>query len=234
MEFAFSGYSDIGARAANEDSYGLTTAEDGFLAIVADGLGGHANGQLASRLAVESLCGSLQGKEADEDELLLALLEADRQIRKARDPGNTTAAVLWVQGNDAVAAHIGDSRIYQFREGKILFQSVDHSLVRMAVQVGELVPEALRHHKDRNKLFRALGEKDTSPAADSTELTLLPGDRFLLCSDGFWEPVTEEAMLRTAAETETAEAWLAAMQEIVRSAKDPRQDNHTAICILVK
>ena len=76
-----------------------------------------------------------------------------------------------------------------------------------------------------------LGEDSEEPKVDSTELTVRPGDRFLICSDGFWEPVTEEDMLRTLQISPTPQSWLAAMREILTAARDPKQDNNTAICI---
>lgn len=233
MKFQFAGYSDIGNRDNNEDSYGLLHADSALLAVVADGLGGHANGEIASKMAVDSLCAQLDNKTVDEDELAYAILNASAAIYSANISGHSTVAALWAGDCCAVAAHVGDTRIYQIRGGKIVFQSMDHSLVQMAVLVGELDAGAVRHHKDRNKLFRTLGEEE-NPKVDIAELKILPGDRFLLCTDGFWEAVTEDDMLRTVEETDTAQSWLESMKEIVCTAKDPRQDNHTAICIIAE
>ena len=233
MKFQFAGYSDIGRRNTNEDAYRLCQTGSTLLAMVADGLGGHANGEVASKIAVDTLSGALEKEDIDEDALAYAILNASSAIRKARISGHSTIAALWAGSGYAVAAHVGDTRIYQLRNSKIIFQSVDHSAVQMAVLVGELDAGAVRHHKDRNKLFRALGEEE-APKVDITELTIQPADRFLLCSDGFWEPVTEEAMLRTMEQTDTAQAWLDSMTESVYAARDPRQDNHTAICIIAE
>ncbi len=231
MEFIYASYTDSGNRENNEDSLGLFPSGGGLLALVADGLGGHADGEVASRLAVDSVRTELEAAEPEEDTLAYALIHADTAIRDTRTGALTTLAALWLKDTLAVEAHVGDSRVYQFRDGRILFQSVDHSLVQMAALVGKLPPEEIRHHKDRNKLFRVLGEDSEEPKVDSAELTVRPGDRFLICSDGFWEPVTEEAMLRTLQDAQTPEGWLTAMREIVTAAGDPKQDNNTAICI---
>lgn len=233
MIFSFSSYSDVGSRENNEDSLDIQIREGTLLAVVADGLGGCENGELASRVAVESIFRELEGQQCDEEVLAYSLIHASQAILDARINGQTTAVLLWLDKNQGAEAHVGDSRIYQFRNGRIIFQSEDHSLVQMAVNVGELSPDALRHHKDRNKLFRVLGEENETPKVDSAELEVRSGDRFLLCSDGFWEPVTEEDMLRTMVETDTAEQWLEAMKQIVVNAHDPKQDNNTAICIVV-
>lgn len=227
-------YTDIGKRERNEDSVGVTQHENSLLAVVADGVGGHVNGKTASLLAVDTLIKDFLPQEMDEDVLGYQVLKANAQILAADNAGQSTIAVLWAEGSHAIAAHVGDSRVYQFRDGKIIFQTVDHSAVQMAVLTGELEPEALRHHKDRNKIFRALGDPTEAPKIDSSELTVSSGDRFLLCSDGFWEPVTEEKMVEALQDSDTAEQWLEALKAPVASAQDPKQDNYTAICIFVK
>ena len=233
MTFQYASYSNVGKRENNEDAFCVKQTEHSFWALVADGVGGHENGEVASGIAVEVLCQRLAGQIVDEDTLAYAIMDASEAVRKNAGSGHTTVAVLWADDSNAVAAHVGDSRIYHIREGKIRYQSVDHSVVQMAVLVGELKPEAVRNHKDRNKLFRVLGEREP-PKVDSCELTIKPADRFLLCSDGFWEPVAETDMLRSASETETPQQWLDAMIRIVEAAKDPRQDNYTAVSIIVK
>ena len=92
---------------------------------------------------------------------------------------------------------MGDTRIYQFRDDAIIYQSTDHSLAQLGVMAGDLKLEDIRSNKDRNKLFRALGDRRTPKVAEKL-LDILPGDRLLLCSDGFWEGIWEEEMLRCA------------------------------------
>ena len=144
----------------------------------------------------------------------------------------TTMAALWLGDYGALAANVGDSRIYQFREDRIVYQSLDHSVAQMAVLVGELEQSEIRRSKDRNKLIRVLGDEN-DPKVDLQPLLVKPGDRFLLCSDGFWEPVTEEKMLQTMAQSTTAQQWLSQMRRIVEQAGNPNQDNHTAIALIV-
>lgn len=220
-------------RSQNEDSYAVKKLDDRLLAMVADGLGGHENGEIASSLAVSTVFALLQQEAVDEDSLLDALIQTNSQICRAGISGHTTAAVLWANQDTALAAHVGDSRIYHFRDGEILYQSEDHSYVQVAVLVGELDPSALRHHPDRNRIFRVLGDPREAPRIDSTELDLQPGDRLLICSDGFWEPVTEADMMRTMSETVSAEQWLSAMKLLIEITQDPDQDNYTAVCIHV-
>ena len=234
MQFDFSAYSHVGLRENNEDSFGTVPGEDVFAAVVADGVGGHAMGEEASKTAVAHILSKLKDHSPDEDHLLDAITGASLAIGEEVFHGYTTVTALWLTPREAIAAHVGDSRIYQFRDGKILYQSQDHSDVMMAVLMGELPPESPRTHPSRNRIFRALGLPGEAPKVDSSVLSVRPGDRFLLCSDGFWEPVWEEDMLRTMAQTETAEEWLRQMRSLVEAAEDPMQDNHTAIAILVK
>jgi len=234
MKYLYSRYTDTGMRDRNEDALKILTSDHSLLAVVADGLGGHLHGEIASETAVNTILQALENKDADEDTLAYAIIAASSAIQRAGINGYSTAAALWIQGDYAIAAHIGDSRIYQFRNGKIIFQSADHSVVQAAVLVGALKPDALRKHKDRNKLFRVLGDGNDEPKVDSMELTVKPGDRFLLCTDGFWEPVTEEEMVKTALNFHDPDNWLNAMRSIVDSAHDRNQDNHTAVAILVQ
>lgn len=234
MLFEFSAYSHVGLRENNEDAFGTHPGEHTFAAVVADGVGGHELGEEASRQAVSHILAAIGDAEPDEDLLLDAITGASLAISHGESHGYTTVTALWLSQESAIAAHVGDSRIYQFRDGKIRYQSLDHSDVMMAVLMGELPPESPRTHPSRNRIFRALGLPGDVPKVDSRVLDIQPGDRFLLCSDGFWEPVWEEDMLKAMANTATAEDWLSQMKALVESACDPFQDNHTAIAIIVK
>ena len=234
LQFEFAACSHVGRRENNEDSYGTHTGEGSFAAVVADGVGGHERGEEASRLAVNHILTEISSCDADEDLLLDAITGASLAIGQGESHGFTTVTALWISQAEAIAAHVGDSRIYQFRGGKILYQSLDHSDVMMGVLAGELPPHATRTHPARNRIFRALGLPGEVPKVDSRVLDVRPGDRFLLCSDGFWEPVWEEDMLGTMAQTLTAEEWLDRMRVLVEALDDPIQDNYTAVAIIVK
>lgn len=235
MDISISYYSAKGKRQNNEDSVSLMEGSNTLLAIVADGLGGLDDGEVASRQAVSSINAQLQYKLPDEDLLIDAIHQASRDIYRlqaARKTMRTTVASLWIGDYSVLAANVGDSRIYQFRGDQIVYQSLDHSVAQMAVLVGEMDKSEIRHSRDRNKLIRVLGDAEP-PRVDSEQLTVRNGDRFLLCSDGFWETVTEEDMLRTMAVTTNAREWLSKMRQLVENANVSGQDNHTAIAIVV-
>ena len=199
-------------------------------------MGGLSFGEVASRKAVESIIKELSDKSVNEDDLLDAIESASDIIYAVQMPGkpmSTTASILWVDETEAWAGHVGDTRIYQIRDGKILYQSIDHSVAQMNVLVGKLAPDQIRRSKDRNRLIRVLGEAD-APMTDTEPLDIQIGDCFLLCTDGFWEPVSEDAMLETLASANSPRDWLSRMRKIVENANDPAQDNNTAVCVWVK
>lgn len=235
MNIDASFYSALGKRENNEDAVSLVPVDCGILAVVADGLGGHCNGEVASHQAVETLNKQLNNTAPDEGTLIDAIQEASQIIHTKQIPGSpmhTTIAALWIYNDLAIAANVGDTRIYQFRNGKIIFQSLDHSVAQMAVLVGQISAKDIRSSKNRNRLIRVLGTAE-EPKVDCVTLSVEPGDRFLICSDGFWEPISEAQMQQMILESLSAEEWLGLMRQAVDSAGDPLQDNHSAIVCII-
>ncbi len=188
------------------------------LFVVADGMGGHANGQEASLLAIETTVDELLPRvrkgQTDGDswgELLrhaveqanLAVYQRSRQ--KQADMGTTLTAALIV-GNIAFIANVGDSRTYLYRQGKGLEQiTQDHSIVARLVANGTIAPDDIYTHPDRNKVYRGLGAS-LSIEVDIFRETLQNGDALLLCSDGLWEMVPDEQQLAAVLSTSWASA----------------------------
>lgn len=233
MEFDLSHYTHQGQRDYNEDDASFVQANNALFAVVADGLGGHKNGKMASQMVVQSMIRTIRDSVFDEDQLILSIQKADRLVKSEGECGLSTVAALWIKGAQALAAHVGDTRIYQFRDGRIIFQSTDHSFVQVGVSTGRISPEEARTHKDRNKLLRALGNEEPAKA-DCRVLNLRAGDAFLLCTDGLWEGVTEERMLSTLRASENSPMWLSRLYQLVKQRNYERQDNHTAIAIMVR
>ncbi len=190
MKVAVGAATDVGrVREGNEDSYLVEVP----LVAVADGLGGHRAGEVASRLAletVEALFRSGEGSLADH------FREANRTVfeRSTRDQEfsgmGTTLTAAVVDGAKARLAHVGDSRAYLLRAGALRLLTEDHTLVNRMVQRGEITRAEAEVHPHRNVVLRALG---TEPEldVDETSLALLDGDRLLLCTDGLTGMVTE-------------------------------------------
>lgn len=189
-------------RAGNEDS--MHCGEAVFT--VADGLGGHAAGEVASRLAVESLAEvdptAWEDIQGAQETLAEAVREANRVVHAAaqEDPsragmGTTLTAAVVHEGQLALA-HVGDSRAYLHRAGLLRQLTKDHTAAQEAVDAGYLTPEQAARHPERHALARAVG-LDAEVAVDSPPpLRLEAGDRLLLCSDGLIDPVSDEAVGR--------------------------------------
>lgn len=232
MTYSVASYSELGRRKNNEDSFCAEVEGSTLLAVVADGLGGMDNGEFASQQTVDTLRAVLRGKGVSAPALREAIVQANEDVL-ALQPDHpsamTTVAAVWIDDGAAWAMHLGDSRIYHFRGGQILYQSVDHSLSQEAVEAGRIQLEDIRFHPDKNKLTQVIGDLGEPPAVEH-ELPLAPGDRLLLCSDGFWEKIWESQMLTAADDTETAEDWLHEMRKIAEPAA---ADNNTAVAVII-
>lgn len=153
-------YSSIGGRSKNEDCVTGTHMGKRMCFLVADGLGGHGDGDIASRAAIDTVCGAWNGTiSAAEWQRLLELAHA--QIQRLQTPQKqmkTTLVGLMLDTEHAVWAHIGDSRLYHFLDGRLVFQTQDHSASQIAVLLGEIAPSQIRSSKDRAILTKALGQ----------------------------------------------------------------------------
>jgi serine/threonine protein phosphatase PrpC len=210
MQTDCSGYSDRGmAREGNEDSF-VVAPEIGFFA-VADGMGGHNAGEVASRMAIDVLRDYLErsasggskpgnGKNPDYSDaanrLASGIRHANRVIYEStrnnpawRDMGTTIVAAL-LNDNRLSIAHVGDSRAYLLRGGGIIALTEDHSLVAEQVRQGQISHETAELSSQRNIITRALG-LESEPEVELCDLLLAPEDRILLCSDGLTTMVPE-------------------------------------------
>ena len=222
MRINYSEYSSIGGRKKNEDMVQIVNFPQSTVVLVADGLGGHGDGDIASRTAVHVISGAIGDGAASRTLMEDAICQANESILQMQARGSgmkTTIAALWMNEDHAWASHVGDTRIYQFRDGRIVYQSADHSVPQLSVMLGEITVGEIRGHAERNRLTRALGSR-ANVKIDSVRLEVRPGDAFLLCSDGFWELVWEEEMLDD-------------LRQRVEQRRKPDSDNHTAAAILV-
>ena len=191
---------DIGlVRPVNEDSY---ICLDSAVYVVADGMGGHAAGEVASALLTQTAKEILEGlgpNDITEALLRQVVLEANRRILAKAEGDNiyngmgTTASLLCLKEQQAVWAHVGDSRIYLLHEGKLQQITKDHSLVWDLVENGSITPEEAQQHPKRNLLTRAVGV-DEDLLVDTGAFPIVAGDKFLLCSDGLTNMVSDASI----------------------------------------
>lgn len=235
MDISVSYYSAEGGRSHNEDAVYLCEHEDNVLAMVADGLGGLTHGDRAARMAVKTISSRLAMEDISTSVLTSAVEQANSDIfsQQCGEKMCTTISALWLNSDRACICHVGDSRIYQFRNGKVVFQSKDHSVSQMAVLIGEIEESEIRGHKDRNRLVRALGAASTVKP-DTDMLDIREGDAFLLCSDGFWELILEESMEEYLNASADAGEWLNRMRRHVEEKQDNDSDNNSAIAIMIQ
>ena len=200
----------------------------GTLAIVADGMGGHQAGEVASRTAIDTISrcyfSASNGKRTTPSRALQTAIEAANQLiheQAASDSRlagmGTTCVALALRDGQAWGAHVGDSRMYLVREGEIHPLTEDHSLVADLVSKGLISADEARDHADKNVILRALGtQPDVEVSTWSRPLEIEPGDRFLLSSDGLHDLVRDEEILALAGKgdpTEAAEALIALAKE---------------------
>lgn len=237
MKYRFSTISLVGGRERNEDFTDVQQHRGRVIAMLADGLGGQGDGEIASRLAVESAMSCLKRKLfAGMGALKQAFCLASDAVYDARSRRSnqmmTTLVGALISGSKLYAAHVGDSRLYWFRDGKVLYQSLDHSVSQVMAMSGEIDASMIRGHESRNLLLRAMGEKQ-GVQADIFSGKLCGGDRLLICSDGFWEKVLEEEMIEAAYGAANPDQWLESMQKLIKIRMDAYSDNFTAAAIFI-
>ncbi|MBP1973559.1 Stp1/IreP family PP2C-type Ser/Thr phosphatase [Cohnella thailandensis] len=200
-------------RQVNEDSAWVDRIELGLVAaVVADGMGGHKAGEIASGLTVESVVSSLKSwqdaieSEAAEDRLKELIRRANSVVYEAASGNDqysnmgTTIVLALLNGDAGLIGHIGDSRVYRLRDEELLQLTEDHTLVHELTKSGQLSPEEAANHPRRNVLMRALGT-DREVEVDIIRFDWLPGDLLLLCSDGLSTLVEDHLIKDTLGET---------------------------------
>lgn len=236
--------SKAGGREVNEDACGFWSAPEACFCALSDGLGGHYGGDVASKLAVQHALDWFQktpecSKQAVEASLQAGnraiLHEQQHQARLRLMRATMVILCIDTRRSMAVWGHIGDSRLYCFRHGRIIEQTRDHSVLQSMVDAGYLQPRELRVSPNRSKLLAALGnteqfDADIIPVA----FPLLHGDVFLLCTDGLWEYVEEEDMERMLRASASPSGWLKVLENQVLARGHKGQDNYSAITVWCK
>ena len=209
-----------------------------YLFVVADGMGGHAGGDVASAIAVKRIAETDRlYSSANDAEFALrsALLAANSLLAETvfehgelTGMGTTVSGILRVDDHVAIA-HIGDSRIYLYRDGKLKQVTSDHTFVQRLVDSGRITAEEAAVHPRRSVLMRVLGDVDASPEIDTTVMETKPGDRWVLCSDGLSSYVTED---KIQAVLETVPVAQDAADRLVKESLDQgAPDNVTVVLV---
>ena len=207
MRFSIFQESRKGGREANEDRTSYAYTRDSLLMVVADGMGGHLHGEVASQIAAQLLTEAFQREAKPTLADPLGFLQksitdahfALGDYAKARnlvESPRTTCVACVVQDSTAFWAHVGDSRLYHIREGRIQAQTRDHSRVQMLVDQGRVREEAVAAHPDRNKIFNCIGAVALPQVELSRPTLLREDDTLILCTDGWWGPLAGKLITR--------------------------------------
>ncbi|MDR1571427.1 MAG: serine/threonine-protein phosphatase [Clostridiales Family XIII bacterium] len=228
-----------GGRAVNEDSIGIVQEGDSFLFLLADGLGGHGRGEVASRLVVDEAARLFMGGWpglGDCFQRCQDSLAAEQLRLGAMNEMKTTLAGLEIGGGFAQWCHVGDSRVYRFVKGKNVSRTLDHSVPQMLVMSGEIKERDIRGHEDRNRLLRVMGMEWSSPRYElGARQPLGNNESYLLCSDGFWELILEREMERLLKDSPDPGAWIERMEaEVLKNGRGVHMDNYSAIAVYLR
>jgi len=233
------GITDTGlVRDHNEDSFSLLDLGNGALFVVADGMGGHDAGEVASRIAVDAVRKDVRDSTMrHEDPLRIvegAIQQANTEVRReaARKGSNmgTTLSVVLVTDGTAYIGSVGDSRVYWMENGSIIQVTEDHSLVAKLVATGKLSQEEARNHPRSNLLYRTIGTDDTVKAG-MVRIELKKGGTLLICTDGLWGEVEDEEIRRICTDEPFTEVVCARL--VQRANANGGKDNITAIVVKV-
>jgi len=239
MRFTVYQVSRKGGREINEDRMGYCYTRDAGLFALADGMGGHPEGEVASQLALQTLAAMFQREAKPKlDEPLRFLLDAivaghHQLLRYATeralvDTPRTTVVACVLQGCTAYWAHCGDSRLYLLRGDKLVARTRDHSYTELQNTLAQVVP--MGEHVNRNVLFTCLGSPG-KPVIDTVgPMAMVAGDRVLLCSDGLWGSLSDELITEILTSMPISNAVPELVERALRVAGD-KSDNVTALAI---
>ena len=241
MNYAVVKDTRIGARRINQDRMGVWSTSACLLMAVADGLGGHLHGELAAHLAIQLLGASFEREArpriADPGAFLARAIGAghvailrEAELRRFSDTPRTVLVACIVQDGHAYWMHIGDSRLYIIRHGRIVHRTRDHTVVQQLLDAGRIREEAITSHPERNRLLQCLGGYQTPRPDPLSSERLEKNDIVLLCSDGFWNPLTQRQMLHALMSRDLS----VAIPELVALAEDragPHCDNISVVAM---
>jgi len=207
MKFTIFQNSRQGPRQYNQDRLAYSYSKDALLLVVADGMGGHRHGEIAAQLAVTTMTDAFQRLAVpmlsspakfliDHMQQIHDMIDQLTQERELVEAPRTTIVAAVVQRGVLYCAHVGDSRLYHFRDGHLLYRTEDHSIVQSLYSKGIINKDDMSTHPYRHKVYSCLGG-DVPPKIDlSDRQELAEGDTILLCTDGVWGAVTDEQIKR--------------------------------------
>jgi serine/threonine protein phosphatase PrpC len=239
MKFTIFQNSRQGPREYNQDRLAYSYSKDALLLVVADGMGGHKNGDLAAELAVKTMTEAFQRLAVptlsspakfliEHIQQIHDMIDQLTQDREMLESPRTTIVAAVVQRGVLYCVHVGDSRLYHFRDGHLLYRTEDHSIVQSMYNKGMINKDDMSTHPYRHKVYSCLGG-DTPPKIDlSDRHELAEGDTILLCTDGVWGAVSDEQIKRTLNSPSITDGVTALLNE-AEAVSQEQGDNMSAI-----
>lgn len=234
-------FSCVGDRSGNQDAMGYHLDDHGACFVVSDGVGGNAGGELAARIAVDTALNTFAAHPSVDVDIRHAMKAANDAIlakqRELAEQNKMSATIvsLFVNrvSNQACWAHVGDSRLYWFRRGALMLRTEDHSLSARSGDAAASNRNGDERLIKTNLLYRALGARATAEVTVSATQRLADGDAFLLCTDGLWQLISQQAMERSLQLADSAEEWLALLRRAADARAGGSRDNYSALAVWV-
>lgn len=242
MKIRYCTHTEIGDRPCNEDRFAVCETPFGYCFALADGLGGLDRGEVAAELACRTVADyaailpGVSGRKLEQAFLAAqqAILER-QQAEHSETQMKTTLNVVWLDDKTLYWGHVGDSRTYYAENGRLQRRTFDHSVTQMLSAIGQVADADIRFHEDRSKLLRALGTPWTRSQVElEPDIPLRGSQQLLLCTDGFWEYITEEQIQICLEESDNPTTWMENMLELIgRNDHHGERDNRTAITLWI-
>jgi len=233
--------SRVGGRAINQDRLAFRATPEALLLVVADGMGGHAHGEVAAQVVIDYMTDAFehQARPVLADPFLFltqcfngahAAITRVAGLRKLSEVPRTTCVACVVQDGLAHWVHTGDARLYLLRDGRILNRSRDHTRVQLLLDQGLIDADMAKHHPDRHRVYSCLGGPAAPQIDFSAKTPLLPGDVLALCSDGVWAPAGDSRLAKRLCEAAPQQAVPQLLNDAEQRA-GPKADNLTLIAL---
>ncbi len=240
MKFTIYQNSRQGPRQYNQDRLAYSYSKDALLLVLADGMGGHRNGEIAAQLAVKTLTDAFQRLAVpslsspakfliEHVQQVHDMIENVTQAEDLIESPRTTIVAAIIQRGYLYCAHVGDSRLYHFRGGHLLFRTEDHSVVQSLYKKGMITKEEMATHPYKNKIYNCLGG-ETPPQIDLADRhELIEGDTVLLCTDGVWGVISDQQIKEIIQRNSNVTEATIDLMDSAEFASDERGDNMSAI-----
>ena len=240
MKFSIYQNSRQGPRNYNQDRLAYSYSKDALLLVLADGMGGHRNGEVAAHLAVKTLTDAFQRLAVpslsspakfliDHIQQVHDMIDNVTQSEELIESPRTTIVVAIIQRGFLYCAHVGDSRLYHFRDGHLLFRTEDHSVVQSLYKKGMITKEEMATHPYKNKIYNCLGGEAPPQIDLSDRFELLEGDTILLCTDGVWGVLSDVQIKEIIQQNIVIADATNKLMDSAEFASDERGDNMSAI-----